>query len=131
MTRNNGILEGWNNGFRRMKYFFDTARKSEIKIKINSVIKPRFSEMDTVRFYRLWKKTAKPGKIQNSNTRLPARGTLQNVSYYKNLLVIESGTFFLKLHRWASRKAKQIRKPNVQMFNTAEPKEQSLILLTR
>ena len=30
MTWNDGILEGWNNGFRRMKSFFDTAHKSEI-----------------------------------------------------------------------------------------------------
>jgi hypothetical protein len=30
MPWNDGIMEGWNNGFRRMKSFFDTPRKSEI-----------------------------------------------------------------------------------------------------
>jgi crotonobetainyl-CoA:carnitine CoA-transferase CaiB-like acyl-CoA transferase len=37
MLWNDGILECWNNGLRRMRSFYDTLGKSEIKIKIISV----------------------------------------------------------------------------------------------
>jgi hypothetical protein len=43
MTWNDGILEGWQNGFKRLKAFFDTAGKTEIKIRINSVFKTQYS----------------------------------------------------------------------------------------
>jgi hypothetical protein len=40
---NDGILESWNNGFKRMKSFFDAAGKTEVKIRINSVFKTQYS----------------------------------------------------------------------------------------
>jgi len=43
MTWDNGILEDWNNGFKRMKSFSDTPGKTEIKISINSVARPQYS----------------------------------------------------------------------------------------
>jgi hypothetical protein len=43
MTWKNGILDGWNNGFKRMKSFFDAASKTEMKIRINSDFKPQYS----------------------------------------------------------------------------------------
>jgi hypothetical protein len=43
MTWNNGILEDWNNGYKRNKSSFYTAGKTGIKIRINSVFKTQYS----------------------------------------------------------------------------------------
>jgi hypothetical protein len=47
MMWNDGILESWNNGFKRIKSFFDTAGKTRIKIRINSVFKTQHSIIPT------------------------------------------------------------------------------------
>jgi len=46
MTWNNGIMEYWKIGIMGLKglnLFFDTAGKTEIKIRINTVFKPKYS----------------------------------------------------------------------------------------
>jgi hypothetical protein len=45
MPWNDGILEWWNNGFKRMRSFFDKLGQSEIKIKIISAFHTQYSNI--------------------------------------------------------------------------------------
>ena len=48
ITWNNGIMEGWNNGFRRMKSFFYIAGKTEINPPAWAVFKHQYSILSTI-----------------------------------------------------------------------------------